>query len=99
MEETLSPVEKKALVFTHALLDMYKDEDNRRTSDMEKLELGQDFAQDLTAMLIALSTVYDMAKAGVSDKELNEFSDLIRFTHLLNSLAVQYILDCREAEE
>lgn len=93
MEETLNAVEKRAYVFTHALLDMYKDKDNRKTLDMEKLELGQDFAQDLTAMLIALSTVYDMVTAGHDDK------DLIEFTHLLNSLAVQHILDCREAEE
>lgn len=93
MEETLNAVEKKAYVFTHALLDMYKDKDSRKTLDMEKLELGQDFTQDLTAMLIALSTVYDVVTSEYGDK------DLIEFTHLLNSLAVQYILDCREDEE
>ena len=84
-------IEEKALHFFAAISDVYKDEENRELEAFSKLELPVDDANDdITAMLIAFQffvqrlTGYD--------------GDLIDFTHILNKLAVQNVLEKRDAK-
>lgn len=79
-----SKFQHKALVFTVALQNAYKDEDNRE--DVGKLELTEEEAtEDFTAMLVAMSIFYE----GVSGDDC----DLIGFTHILNRLAIQHAMN------
>ena len=75
---------EKALYFAAALSDVYRDEDSRELGTFSKLELSDDVTDDITAMLIAFRFVV---------QQLTGYdSDLIDFTHILNKLAVQYIM-------
>lgn len=78
-------VEQKALCFMTALVDAYRDEEDRELEAFSKMELATDIAEDLTAMLLAMSVVCE---------RLTGFDgDLIDFTHMLNKLAIQHIMD------
>jgi two-component sensor histidine kinase len=79
-------VERKAVIFLTALLDVYKDEERRELEAFEKLELTNDATEDFTAMLLAMKTVFG-SLTGSDDM------DLIDFTHVLNKLAIQYVMD------
>lgn len=78
-------VKEKTIRFITALADVYQDPENRELEDFQKLEIVEDMTSDMTAMLIAMHflcenlTGYD--------------GDLIDFTHVLNKLAVQYIME------
>lgn len=74
-----------------ALSDVYRDEENRELYAFNKLVIGEDITEDFTAMLIAMSILFD--------KVYNFEGDLIDFTHILNKLAVQYVLDKQEGSE
>ena len=67
---------------------MYRDEEVRELSAFSKLEISDNPTEDFTAMLLAMSILFD---------KLFAFDgDLIDFTHILNKLAVQYVLDKQE---
>lgn len=84
-------IEEKALHFVAAISDVYKDEENRELEAISKLELPMDDAtDDITAMLIAFKLVVR--------RLTGDDGDLIDFTHILNKLAVQYVLEKRDAE-
>ena len=87
----MSGVENKALQFMAALADVYRDEEDRESYAFGKLEMGNDITEDFTAMLIAMNILFD--------KFYNFEGDLIDFTHILNKLAVQYVLDKQEESE
>ena len=79
-------IKYKALQFLTALLDVYRDEEKRELDAFSKLNMdGEDLTEDFTAILLAMhvmcqeTTGYD--------------GDLIDFTHMLNRLAVQHIMD------
>lgn len=77
--------EEKALIFLTALTDVYRDEENRDLGAFEKLEFTGDFAGDVTAMLIAVKAMVE---------SITEYDgDIIDFTHMLNKLAVQYVVE------
>lgn len=77
--------EEKAMQFLTALMDVYRDEDNRELDAFPKLELGGDFTGDFTAMLLAVNVLVE---------RLTGFDgDIIDFTHMLNKLAVQYVME------
>lgn len=81
----------KILVFLSAISDAYKEEDDRES--FPKLKLNpKDLTDDITAMLMAQYLLYQRMTG-------NEDEDVVGFTHLLNRLAIQYIMKCKDAEE
>ena len=76
---------KKAMHFFAALSDVYRDEESRDLPAFSALEFGDDFTDDFTAMLLAMATIFD--------KVVGYDGDLIDFTHVLNKIAVQYVMD------
>ena len=87
----MTGVENKALQFMAALADVYRDEDDRELYAFSKMEMGGGITEDFTAMLVAMSILFDR----VSGFD----GDLIDFTHILNKLAVQYVLEKQEGSE
>ena len=80
-------IKQKALQFLTALLDVYRDEDNRELDVFSKLDLDEDgdITEDMTAMLLAMHVLCE---------QVTGFDgDLIDFTHTLNKLAIQHIMD------
>lgn len=76
---------EKAVRFLTALADVYRDEDNRDLEVFSKLELTGDFTGDFTAMLLAIKVMVE---------QLTGYDgDIIDFTHMLNKLAVQYVME------
>lgn len=82
-------IEEKAAYFVVALADAYKEEESRDSYTVPKMEFALDITEDFTAMLLALRLVYEKV---TGDNE----SDLIDFTHVLNKLAVQYVMERME---
>lgn len=84
----LSQVEEKALHFLSALADVYRDEEDRELVAFSKLVPSKGMTDDITAMLIGMHYVVE---------RLTGFDgDLIDFTHVLNKLAVQHIMEKRD---
>lgn len=81
----MNKIEEKALCFLSALTDVYRDEQNRELGAFSAMEFSDDVTEDFTAMLLAFKFVFD----GICGDD----SDLIDFTHILNKLAVQYIME------
>lgn len=76
--------EQKALAFTVGLQNAYKDEDERE--QVQKLELTEGgLTEDFTAMLMAMSILYEQITG--------DQTDLIGFTHILNRLAIQHVMN------
>lgn len=77
-------IEDKAAYFYFGLTNVYKNEDER--TDLGKLELvSEELTEDFTAMLMAMCLLYN----NFTDNE----TDLMGFTHILNRLAVQSMLE------
>lgn len=77
--------EEKELHFVTALLDVYRDEEKRELEAFSKLSLPDDATEDVTTMLLAFHFVVT---------QLTGFDgDLIDFTHALNKLAFQYLME------
>ena len=76
---------EKAMRFLTALADVYRDEDNRELEAFSKMELSGDFTEDVTAMLLAMKVFVD--------RITRDDGDIIDFTHMLNKLAVQYVME------
>lgn len=87
----MTGVENKTLQFMAALADVYRDEDDRELYAFSKMEMREDVTEDFTAMLVAMSILFDR----VSGFD----GDLIDFTHILIKLAVQYVLEKQEGSE
>lgn len=75
----------KAQAFALALNDVYEDDEDRQLYAMPKMRISDDVTEDGTAMLLA---VYTVMTALTGEKW-----DIIDFTHILNKLAVQYVMD------
>ena len=77
--------ENKVLCFMSAIGNAYKDDEERE--DFPKLELkSEELTEDFTAMLMAQFMLYQRITG-------NEEEDLIGFTHILNRLALQHIME------
>lgn len=77
-------IEEKAIHFITALTDTYREEEERELEAFSKLELTDDATDDITAMLMAFQFVV---------QRLTNFDgDLIDFTHILNKLAIQHLM-------
>ena len=78
-------VEEKVVHFLTAIADVYRDEEHRELKAFPQMKMTDDFTEDFTAMLIGIHficerlTGYDV--------------DLIDFTHMLNKLAIQHIME------
>lgn len=85
-------IKEKAVRFLFGLSDVYRDEEDRQLFAFEKMEMNvEDITGDFIAMLLALFEMYGRI---VDDDEI----DLIDFTHILNKLAVQYIMEADDGE-
>lgn len=82
----MNNLEQKALCFLTALADVYRDKENRELGAFSKMEFTDDITEDFTALLVAMKVFFDRL-AG------DDGRDLIDFTHVLNKLAVQHIMD------
>ena len=81
----IKKTEEKALHFIAALADVYRDEENRELVAFPKMKITNEFTEDFTAMLLAMSVMCE---------QLTGYEgDLIDFTHMLNKLAIQHIMD------
>lgn len=81
----------KVLHFVTALQDCYKDEDNRESCMLPKMELSnEELTDDFIAMLEAQKFLYE--------KITGDEQDLLGFTHILNRLAVQDAIESLEVE-
>ena len=78
-------IKQKAIHFLTALTDVYRDEEHRELEAFDKLELSDDLTEDVTAMLIAMHFMMQQL--------LGYDGDMIDFTHMLNKLAFQHIMD------
>ncbi len=81
----MKQIEQKALYFLTALMDVYRDEENRELDAFSKMEFSNDVTEDFTAMILAMKLVFE--------RITGNDGDLIDFTHILNKLAVQHIMD------
>lgn len=86
----MSNLSEKTLVFISALSNAYKGYEERE--DFPQIELpADDVTEDFTAMLITLSLFYE--------ELTDDNTDLIGFTHILNRLAVQHIMNENKEKE
>lgn len=89
-EEKKQVIADKATAFTIALSDCYKDNEHRLLNTVPKIatnfeEDGVDLTDDIYAMLMAYQKVFeDLTGQNV---------DILEFTHILNRLAVQNLLE------
>ena len=81
----MTKTQEKAFHFLAALGDVYRDEESRELEAFSAIEFSDDVTEDFTAMLIAMSLIFER----ITGHE----GDLIDFTHVLNKLAVQHIMD------
>lgn len=78
-------IEQKAVQFLIAFMDAYRDEENRELDAFAAMEISDDVTEDFTAMLLAMKVMFV--------KVCGDDADLIDFTHILNKMAVQYIME------
>ena len=81
---------EKIINFMEAITNAYRSEENQVA--LQKMQLTNDnLTEDFTAMVYALNMFFDE----VTGQEI----DIIDFTHLLNKLVVQHLLEQKEVEE
>lgn len=84
-----SKFKNKVLCFLSALGNVYKDNEDKE--DFPRLGFKQEeLTEDFTAMLMALFVLYT--------RITGEDTDLIGFTHILNRLALQHVLNENEEQ-
>lgn len=88
--KAMNKIQEKVMQFVAALSDVYRDGENRELEAFGKMDFSEDVTDDFTAMLVAMHFVFGRITG--SD------GDLIDFTHILNKLAVQYIMDGKNAD-
>lgn len=82
----MTKIEEKIMAFVTAMTDVYRDEESRELEAFGKMDFSEDVTEDFTAMLVAMKIIFNKI---TSDTD----SDIIDFTHLLNKLAVQYVME------
>lgn len=92
MKKVLTQIEEQALHFLVAITDVFRDREDRELEAYGKLEVPDDLTGVVTAMLLAM-------RLFVRETTGDEGSDLIGFTHLLNKLAIQQIMDPKEGQK
>ena len=78
----MKKIEQKSICFLKALLKVYRDEENR---ELSAFSVDDDVTEDITALLVAMKVLVE---------RISEFEgDILDFTHMLNKLAVQLIME------
>jgi hypothetical protein len=77
--------QEKAMQFLTALMDVYRDGNDRELEAFPKMEFSEDVTSDFTAMLLAMQVIVE--------RITGYDGDIIDFTHMLNKLAVQYVME------
>ena len=84
MQKDDSKFKNKVVCFLTSLQNAYKDDEDKE--DFPKLDFKEEeLTEDFTAMLMALFVLYT--------RITGEDTDLIGFTHILNRLALQHVLE------
>lgn len=86
----MNEFESKCAMFLTALADVYRSEDDRELGAFSKLEDSDDYTEDMTAILLAMHVFCEH----VSSFE----GDLIDFTHVLNKLAIQHVMEAQKED-
>ena len=81
----------KTSIFAAALADVYKEEENRELPALPKMDLDDDFTEDLTAILLALLLV--------AGQITHNYWGILEFTHVLNTVAVRYLLENKKDKD
>ena len=84
---------KRVEKFATALRDLYLDVDEREGAEMPKIELEEEnLTDDFTAMIMAVHLLYISI---TGDDEV----DLIGFTHMVNRLVFQWLMENGDKEK
>ena len=81
--------EEKVINFIAVFINAYRDEENREP--VQKMKLTDNVAKDFTAMVYALNMFFNE----VTGQEVDVFD----FTHVINKLVVQHLLEQKESKE
>lgn len=81
---------EKIINFMEAIKNAYRTEENQ--VPLQKMQLNDD---NLTEDIVAIVYALNMFMREVTEQEF----DIVDFTHLLNKLVVQNLLENREVEE
>lgn len=81
----------KVSIFGAALEDVYKEKENRELPTLPKMDLNDNFTEDLTAMLLAMLIAVGQI--------IHNYWDVLKFTHVLNRLAVRYLLENKKDKD
>lgn len=76
--------EDKIINFLTAFTNVYRSEENQEFTQQMKFD-NEDLTEDFTAVLFALNMFFN--------KLTGNTMDIIDFTHLLNKLAVQHLME------
>lgn len=74
----------KVFNFYNSITNVYRDEEKQEVLQKMKLD-NENLTEDFTAMVFALAMLYD--------KVTGEQIEILDFTHLLNKLVVQHLLE------
>ena len=84
--------DKRIEKFVTALRDLYLDVEEREGAETPKIELEEEnLTDDFTAMIIAVHLLY----IGITGDD----TDLIGFTHIANSLVLQWLFENGDKEK
>lgn len=76
----------KVLHFVTALMDVYKNEDEKESTGLIPLELkDEELTEDFTAMIYAMWSIYNL----ITEDDV----DVIGFTHIINRLVIQEFME------
>lgn len=81
----MDKTKEKAMQFLVALMDVYRDEEKRELDAFSTMEFSNDVTEDFTAILLAMNVFVE--------RVTGYDGDIIDFTHMLNKLAVQYVME------
>ena len=82
-------LDKKIINFVMAIGNAYRDEENQLP--MQQMGLDNNLTEDFTAIVFALKMFFEQT----TGQEI----DIIDFTHLLNKLVVQHLIESKEGTE
>lgn len=76
----------KVLHFVAALMDVYKNEEEKESTGLIPLELkDEELTEDFTAMIYAMWSIYNL----ITEDDV----DVIGFTHIINRLVIQEFME------
>jgi hypothetical protein len=83
-------INDKILIFLTQITNAYRDEENQEFTQQMALD-DENLTEDFTAMIFALNMLFN--------KVTGQDIDIIDFTHLMNKLAFQHLMDDHPTEK